>query len=255
MCTPVRDVDVKITDSCEVFFRLPGVFQSYYKNPDATAQARTPDGWVRTGDAGFFDEDGHLKIIDRAKDVGRLNDGTLFAPKYLENKLKFYPYIKEAVAFGDGRDRAAAFINIDLQAVGNWAERRNLAYGGYTDLAGKEPVYELIRECVEKVNRDLSGDPRLRGSQIRRFLILHKELDPDDGELTRTRKVRRGFIAERYAELIEALYSGVTSVTIDAQVRFEDGRVGQIRAEVPIREAAAFDRGATDVDSRDGGGA
>jgi long-chain acyl-CoA synthetase len=269
--TPVRDVEVKVADSGEVLFRGPGVFQSYYKNPDATAEALTPDGWVRTGDAGFFDEDGHLKIIDRAKDVGRLNDGTLFAPKYLENKLKFYPYIREAVAFGDGRDHAAAFINIDLQAVGNWAERRNLAYGGYTDLAGKEPVYELIRECIEKVNRDLSGDRRLRGSQIRRFLILHKELDPDDGELTRTRKVRRGFIAERYTELIEALYSGMTSLTIDARVRFEDGRVGQIRADVPIREAAAFDRGVRlanrrsrdssqtgagdDVDSRDGGDA
>ncbi len=243
--TPVRDVEVKVADSGEVLFRGPGVFQSYYKNPDATAEARTPDGWVRTGDAGFFDEDGHLKIIDRAKDVGRLNDGTLFAPKYLENKLKFYPYIKEAVAFGQGRDHAAAFVNIDLQAVGNWAERRNLAYGGYTDLAGKEPVYELIRECIEKVNRDLSGDRRLRGSQIRRFLILHKELDPDDGELTRTRKVRRGFIAERYAELIEALYSGVTSLTIDARVRFEDGRVGQIRADVPIREAAIYPEGAS----------
>jgi long-chain acyl-CoA synthetase len=238
--TPVRGVEVKVADSGEVLFRGPGAFQSYYKNPDATAEARTPDGWVRTGDAGFFDEDGHLKIIDRAKDVGRLNDGTLFAPKYLENKLKFYPYIKEAVAFGDGRDHAAAFINIDLQAVGNWAERHNLAYGGYTDLAGKEPVYELVRECIEKVNRDLSGDRRLSGSQIRRFLILHKELDPDDGELTRTRKVRRGFIAERYAELIEALYSGKKSLTIDAQVRFEDGRVGQIRANVRISEAATY---------------
>jgi long-chain acyl-CoA synthetase len=238
--TPVRGVEVKVAESGEVLFRGPGAFQSYYKNPDATAEARTPDGWVRTGDAGFFDEDGHLKIIDRAKDVGRLNDGTLFAPKYLENKLKFYPCIKEAVAFGDGRDHAAAFINIDLQAVGNWAERHNLAYGGYTDLAGKEPVYELVRECIEKVNRDLSGDRRLSGSQIRRFLILHKELDPDDGELTRTRKVRRGFIAERYAELIEALYSGEKSLTIDAQVRFEDGRVGQIRADVRISEAATY---------------
>ena len=269
--TPVRGVEVKVADSGEVLFRGPGVFHSYYKNPDATAQALTPDGWVRTGDAGLFDEDGHLKIIDRAQDVGRLRDGTLFAPKYLENKLKFYPYIKEAVAFGDGRDYAAAFINIDLQAVGNWAERRNLAYGGYTDLAGKELVYALVRECVEKVNRDLSGDQRLSGSQIRRFLILHKELDPDDGELTRTRKVRRGFIAERYADLIEALYSGVESLTIDAQVRFEDGRVGQIRADVRIREAAAFDRGvrfanrrsrdssqtgdAEDVDSRERGDA
>jgi long-chain acyl-CoA synthetase len=254
--TPVRGVEVKVADSGEVLFRGPGVFQSYYKNPEATAQARTPDGWVRTGDAGFFDEDGHLKIIDRARDVGRLNDGTLFAPKYLENKLKFYPYIKEAVVFGDGRDYAAAFINIDLQAVGNWAERRNLAFGGYTDLAGKEPVSELVRECIEKVNRDLSGDRQLRGSQIRRFLILHKELDPDDEELTRTRKVRRGFIAERYAELIEALYSGVQSLTIDARVRFEDGRVGQIRADIPIREAAVFQTGAAKgVDSGDRGDA
>jgi len=253
--TPVRDVEVKVADSGEVLFRGPGVFQSYYKNPEATAEARTPDGWVRTGDAGFFDEDGHLKIIDRAKDVGRLNDGTLFAPKYLENKLKFYPYIKEAVAFGHGRDHAAAFVNIDLQAVGNWAERRNLAYSGYTDLAGKEPVYELIRECIEKVNRDLAKEPRLASSQIRRFLVLPKELDADDGELTRTRKVRRGFIAERYAELIEALYSGMTSLTIDARVRFEDGRVGQIRADVPIREAATFDSGAKDIDSRERGDA
>jgi long-chain acyl-CoA synthetase len=251
--TPVRDVEVKVADGGEVLFRGPGVFHSYYKNPEATAEARTPDGWVRTGDAGFFDEDGHLKIIDRARDVGRLKEGTLFAPKYLENKLKFYPYIREAVAFGDGRDHAAAFININLEAVGNWAERRNLAYGGYTDLAGKEPVYELVRECIEKVNRDLSTDSRLSGSQIRRFLILHKELDPDDGELTRTRKVRRGFIAERYAELIEALYSGVESHTIGARVRFEDGRVGQIRADVKIREAATYPAGA-DAPARGGSG-
>ncbi len=237
--TPVRGVEVRVADNGEVLFRGPGVFHSYYKNPEATAQTKTPEGWVHTGDAGFFDEDGHLKIIDRAKDVGRLKNGTLFAPKYLENKLKYFPYVKEAVAFGDGRDYAAAFINIDLQAVGNWAERRNLPYGGYTDLAGKDAVYELVRECVEKVNRDLAADRRLAGSQIRKFLILHKELDPDDGELTRTRKVRRNFIAEKYAELIEALYSERESLTIDAQVRFEDGRVGQVRADVKIREAAA----------------
>jgi long-chain acyl-CoA synthetase len=235
---PVADVEVRVADNGEVLFRGPGVFHSYYKNPEATARTKTPEGWVHTGDAGFFDEDGHLKIIDRAQDVGRLKNGTLFAPKYLENKLKFFPYVKEAVAFGDGRDYAAAFINIDLQAVGNWAERRNLPYGGYTDLAGKDPVYELIRECVDRVNRDLAGDRKLAGSQIRRFLILHKELDPDDGELTRTRKVRRGFITEKYADLIEALYSDRESLTIDAQVRFEDGRVGQIRADVKIREAA-----------------
>ena len=235
--TPVEAVEVRVADSGEVLFRGPGVFQAYYKNPEATAQAKTEEGWVHTGDAGFFDEDGHLKIIDRARDVGRLKDGTLFAPKYLENKLKFFPYIKEAVAFGDGRDYASAFINIDLQAVGNWAERRSLPYGGYTDLAGKDAVYHLVRECVEKVNADLARDRRLSGSQIRRFLILHKELDADDGELTRTRKVRRGFIAEKYAELIEALYSDRESLPIEAQVRFEDGRIGKIRADVKIRSA------------------
>jgi long-chain acyl-CoA synthetase len=235
--TPMPEVEVRIAESGEVLFRGPGVFQSYFKNPEATAQTKTADGWVHTGDAGYFDEHGHLKIIDRAKDVGHLNDGTLFAPKYLENKLKFFPYIREAVAFGDQRDSVAAFINIDLQAVGNWAERRSLPYSGYTDLAAQEPVYDLVRGCIEAVNRDLARDPKLAGSQIRRFLVLHKELDPDDGELTRTRKVRRGFIAERYPDLIEALYSGKSSLPVEAQVRFEDGRVGQIRADVQIREA------------------
>ncbi len=238
--TPAKDVEVKIADDGEVLFRGPGVFYSYFKNPQATDESRTPDGWVHTGDAGFFDEDGHLKIIDRARDVGRLKDGTLFAPKYLENKLKYFPWIREAVAFGDGRDHAAAFVNIDLQAVGDWAERRNLPYSGYTDLSAQEPVSQLIRECVEKVNRDLSADSRLSGSQLRRFLILHKELDADDGELTRTRKVRRGFVAERYVELIEALYSGQETCIVDAAVKYEDGREGRIRADVRIREAAVY---------------
>jgi len=237
---PVRDVEVRIEDSGEVLFRGPGVFHSYFKNPEATAAAKTPDGWVRTGDAGLFDEDGHVKIIDRARDVGRLAGGTLFAPKYLENKLKFFPYIKEAVAFGDGRDYAAAFINIDLSAVGDWAERRSLPYSGYTDLAGQEPVARLVRECVEKANRDLAEDPRLSGSQIRKFLVLHKELDADDGELTRTRKVRRGYIADKYRDLIEALYDGRPVCHVDAAVRFEDGRVGRIQADVKIHEAEVF---------------
>ena len=237
---PAKDVEVRIAPDGEVLFRGPGVFHSYYKNPEATAATKMPGGWVHTGDAGFFDDDGHLKIIDRARDVGRLAEGSLFAPKYLENKLKFFPYVKEAVAFGDGRPYAAAFVNIDLAAVGNWAERRSLAYSGYTDLAGHEEVYELVRECVEKVNRDLAADPRLAPSQIRRYLVLHKELDADDGELTRTRKVRRGFIAERYGELIEALYSGRASCPVDAVVRFEDGRVGRIRADVKIREARTY---------------
>jgi long-chain acyl-CoA synthetase len=241
--TPAREVEVRVSESGEVLYRGPGVFREYYKNPEATAQTKTPDGWVHTGDAGFFDEDGQLKIIDRAKDVGRLNDGTLFAPKYLENKLKFFPYIKEAVAFGDGRAFAAAFINIDLAAVGNWAERNHLPYTGYTDLAGKAQVYELVRDCIEKVNGDLSRDPKLAGSQMRRFLILHKELDADDGELTRTRKVRRGFIGERYRELVDALYSGQASCAIEAHIRFEDGRVGQVRADVRIAEAKTSDSG------------
>jgi long-chain acyl-CoA synthetase len=238
--TPAKEVEVKVTESGEVLYRGPGVFREYYKNPAATAQTKTADGWVHTGDAGFFDADGQLKIIDRAKDVGRLKDGTLFAPKYLENKLKFFPYIREAVAFGDGRAFAAAFINIDLAAVGNWAERNHLPYTGYADLAGKFEVYELVRNCIDKVNRDLAADPKLAGSQIRRFLVLHKELDADDGELTRTRKVRRGFIGEKYQELVEALYSGRESCAVEARIRFEDGRTGQIRAELPIREAPIF---------------
>ena len=237
---PAEGVEVRIGESNEVLFRGPGVFQSYYKNPEATANTKTPDGWVHTGDAGFFDDDGQLKIIDRSKDVGHLNDGTLFAPKYIENKLKFFPYIREAVAFGDGRDAVSAFVNIDLPAVGNWAERRNLAYSGYTDLAGKEPVADLVRECVEKVNRDLAADPKLHGSQIQRFLVLHKELDADDGELTRTRKVRRSFIAERYGDLIRALDEGRESCPVEAQVRFDDGRIGKVKAEVRIREAKRY---------------
>jgi long-chain acyl-CoA synthetase len=238
--TPATEVEVKVTENGEVLYRGPGVFTEYYKNPEATAQTKDADGWVHTGDAGFFDEDGQLKIIDRANDVGRLNDGTLFAPKYIENKLKFFPYIREAVAFGDRRAFVAAFVNIDLAAVGNWAERRHLPYTGHTDLAGKAAVYDLVRDCVEQANRDLAKDPKLGGSQIQRFLILHKELDADDGELTRTRKVRRGFIAEKYGDLIEALYSARESCTVDARVRFEDGRVGQIRADVPIREAKTY---------------
>jgi len=217
--------------------KSPGVFRGYYKAEGATLESMTPDGFFRTGDAGFFDEDGHLRIIDRAKDVGRLHDGTLFAPKYLENKLKFFPFIKEAVAFGDHRPFATAFVCIDLAAVGNWAERRNLPYAGYTDLASQTAVHELVRGCVEEVNAALAADPRLKGSQLRRFLVLHKELDADDGELTRTRKVRRGFIAEKYAPLVEALYASGPSVHVETQVRFEDGRTGMVQADLPILEA------------------
>jgi len=235
--TPATGVELRISEQGEVQVKSPGVFLGYFKAEAATREAMTPDGFFRTGDAGFFDDDGHLRIIDRAKDVGRLRDGTLFAPKYLENKLKFFPFIKEAVAFGDRRDYAAAFVCIDLAAVGNWAERRNLPYTGYTDLAGQKPVHDLVRGCVEEVNAALAADPRLKGSQLRRFLVLHKELDPDDGELTRTRKVRRGFIAEKYAPLVEALYSSQPSVHVETQVRFEDGRTGMVQADLPILEA------------------
>ncbi len=239
--TPAIDVEIKIDDNGEIIYRSPGVFREYYKNPESTASTKTEDGWVHTGDAGFFDEhNGHLKIIDRAKDVGKLNDGTLFAPKYIENKLKFFSFVKEAVLFGDGRDYSTAFINIDLDAVGNWAERRNLAYSGYIDLANLEEVYQLIKDCVDKVNKDLSEDSRLANSQIRRFLILHKELDADDGELTRTRKVRRSFVGDRYDTLVESLYSDKTECHVETQVTFEDGRTGSLAADVQIRDAEVF---------------
>jgi len=239
--TPALDVEIKIDDNGEIMYRSPGVFMSYYKNPESTASTKTEDGWVHTGDAGFFDDNnGHLKIIDRARDVGKLNDGTLFAPKYIENKLKFFSFIKEAVLFGNNRDYSTAFINIDLDAVGNWAERHNLAYSGYIDLAGLDDVYQLIKDCVDKVNQDLSQDSRLGNSQIRRFLILHKELDADDGELTRTSKVRRGFVGERYDVLVEALYSGEEKCHIDTQVTFEDGRTGSLAADVRITDAEVY---------------
>jgi len=241
---PIEGVEIKVTDSGEILVKSPGLLKQYYKNPAATAEVLTGDGWYHTGDAGFLDAGGHLKIIDRAKDVGRIvggpNDGALFAPKYVENKLKFFPYIKEAVAFGDRRERVCAFVNIDFDAVGNWAEKRNLPYAGYTDLAGKPEVYDLVRECVEQVNADLAADERLAGSQIHRFLILHKELDADDGELTRTRKVRRGHIADKYKVLLDALYGGKSEQFIETAVKFEDGRTGTVSATLKIVDAKTF---------------
>ncbi len=241
---PIEGVQIRLADSGEILVKTPGLLKEYYKNPAATAEVLSADGWYHTGDAGFLDASGHLKIIDRAKDVGRLkggaHDGAMFAPKYVENKLKFFPFVKEAVAFGDQRELACAFVNIDMEAVGNWAERRNLPYAGYADLAGKAEVYELIGECVRKVNADLAADALLAGSQIHRFLILHKELDADDGELTRTRKVKRGFIAERYKPLVDALYAGLASQYIETPVSFEDGRKGVVSAELKIRDVEVF---------------
>ena len=237
---PAPGVEVKIADNGEVLVRSKAMLKEYYKRPDATAETIDSDGYFHTGDAGFFDADGHLKIIDRAKDVGKLAGGAMYAPNYIENKLKFFPHIKEAVAFGDRRDMVCAFINIDMGAVGNWAERRGLAYSGYTDLAARSEVYQLITECVEKANADLAHDAMLSDSQVHRFLILHKELDPDDDELTRTRKVRRGFVAEKYRALIDALYGGRSSQFIETQVKFEDGRSGMISADLRIVDVKTF---------------
>jgi long-chain acyl-CoA synthetase len=234
---PNIDVDVKLADSGEVLFRSPGVFTGYYKDPEKTAEVKTPDGWVRTGDAGFFDpKNGHLKIIDRAKDVGRLNDGTLFAPKYIENKLKFYPNIQEAVAFGDAKDFVTVMLNIDLTAVGSWAERNNVVYGSYQELAADARVYAMIAEHIAEANRSLAGEGVMAGAQVRRFLILHKELDADDGELTRTMKVRRGLIGERYGALVNALYDGSSEADIATEVTFEDGHKGRLAARLKIHD-------------------
>jgi len=231
------NVDIRIADNGEVLFKSPGMFAGYFKDDAKTAEVMTPDGYVKTGDAGYFDEKtGHLKIIDRAKDVGRLNDGTLFPPKYIENKLKFFPNIREAVAYGDKRDFVAVMLNIDLTAVGSWAERNNVVYGSYQELAGHPLVYDMLEKHVAEVNRSLAQDKMTAGAQIKRFLILHKELDPDDGEITRTLKVRRGFIEERYAPLIKALYDGSKEADISTQVTFEDGRKGVIGARVKIRD-------------------
>lgn len=231
------NVDIRIAENGEVQFKSPGMFTGYFKDAAKTAEVMTPDGYVMTGDAGFFDEKtGHLKIIDRAKDVGRLNDGTMFPPKYIENKLKFYPDIREAVAYGDKRDFVTAMINIDLTAVSSWAERNNVSYGSYQELAGHPEVYAMMERHVAEVNRSLAADKIMAGAQIKRFLILHKELDADDGELTRTQKVRRGFVAERYAPLIKALYDGSKEADISTEVTFEDGRKGTLSARVKIHD-------------------
>jgi long-chain acyl-CoA synthetase len=241
---PCAGVEIKVADNGEILVKSPGLLKEYYKNPAATAEVLTADGWYHTSDAGFLDAHGHLKIIDRVKDVGRIKggafDGAMFAPKYVENKLKFFQHIKEVVAYGDGREKVCVFVNIDFDAVGNWAERRNLPYAGYTDLAQKPEVYQLVKECVEKVNADLSADALLAGSQVSRFLVLHKELDADDGELTRTNKVRRGFIAEKYNVLVDALYAGKTSQFIETVVKFEDGRTGSVSATLRLDDAKTF---------------
>lgn len=237
---PGPDVEIKIDDSGEVLYRSPGVFLKYYKDEEATKATKTADGWVHTGDAGFFDPRGHLKIIDRAKDVGRLANGGLFAPKYLENRIKFYPEIREAVAFGHGRDYATMFINIDPISLGNWAERNNIAYASYQELSAHPQVYDIVAKRVSEMNRTIAEEPQMAASQVKRFLILHKELDADDGEMTRTQKVRRSTISERYAPLIAALYDGSTELHVATEMTFEDGRKGVVEGDVRIVDVETY---------------
>ncbi|MEQ1649346.1 MAG: AMP-binding protein [Hyphomicrobiaceae bacterium] len=237
---PGPDVEIKIAENGEVLFKSPGVFQKYFKNDEATASTKTADGWVHTGDAGFIDGRGHLCIIDRAKDVGRLNNGAMFSPKYLENRIKFYPEVKEAVAFGNGHDYVTMFVNIDLTSVGNWAERNNVMYASYQELAQHPDVVEMIRKRVDELNKALAQEPMVAQSQIKRFLILHKELEADDGELTRTQKVKRGFIEERYASLLKSLYDGSKDAKISVEVTFEDGRKGKIEGQMAIVDMAVY---------------
>jgi len=235
---PAPGVEIRIDESGEVFYRSAGTFEYYYKNEESTKKTKDPEGWVATGDAGFFEEGtGHLRIIDRAKDVGKMADGRMFAPKYVENKLKFFPNILEAVVFGNQREQCTAFINIDLTAVGNWAERNNIGYASYQELAGHPRVLETIKEHVEEVNRSLAEDPMLAHCQVHRFLVLHKELDADDGEMTRTRKVRRGVIAEKFEDLLGALYDGSGEIYTTTEVTYEDGRKGSISATLQIVDA------------------
>ncbi len=241
---PSPGVELKIAENGEVFYRSPGVFVEYYKNAESTASTKDAEGWVATGDAGFIEEGtGHLRIIDRAKDVGKMASGALFAPKYVENKLKFYPDILEAVVFGADREYCTAFVNIDLTAVGNWAERNNIAYSSYQELSQHPRVLDTIEAHVAEVNKSVAADEMLAGCQVHRFLVLHKELDADDGEMTRTRKVRRRIVEEKFDDLIAALYGGQSEIYTETEVTYEDGRKGKITATLAIRDAAVVNAG------------
>ncbi|NOX60468.1 MAG: long-chain fatty acid--CoA ligase [Chloroflexi bacterium] len=226
---PIPGTEVRIAENGEILIKSQAVFRGYYRNPEATTSTLV-DGWLHTGDAGYFDEDGHLIVIDRAKDVMTLQDGTKFSPQFIENKLKFSPYIKEAVVFGGGEHPyVTAMINIDMETVGKWAENHQLAYTTYTDLAQKPEVYELVRKHVERSNADLPPAAR-----IRRFLLLHKELDADDAELTRTRKVRRRFVAQRYEEIIAALYGEKDYLDVTTTITYQDGRTATLQTRLHI---------------------
>jgi long-chain acyl-CoA synthetase len=230
---PCAGIDIKIGERGEVLVKSPGIFQGYFKNDEATREVIDAEGWFHTGDAGFVDPRGHLVIIDRAKDVGALRDGTAFAPQFIENKLKFSPYIREAVAFGHERPFVTAMIAIDPNTVGSWAERRSVAYTSYTDLSQKTEVRELIREEIRRGNETLPD-----AQKIQRFLLLTKDLDADDAEITRTRKVRRRYVAEKYAPVIDAFYAGRDAIELTTAITYEDGRQGTIRSTVHIEDVA-----------------
>lgn len=230
---PVPGVEIKIGDRGEVLVKGCTVFKGYFRNEEATQEVIDPDGWFRTGDAGFIDPRGHLVIIDRAKDVGALTDGTPFAPQFIENKLKFSPYVREAVAFGNDKSFVAAMIAIDPNTVGNWAERRGLAYTSYMDLSQKPEVREMIRDEIRRGNETLP-----EGTRIRRFLLLTKDLEADDAEITRTRKVRRRYVADKYATVIDALYGGAAEAELSTSITYEDGRQATIKSRVSIEDVA-----------------
>ena len=233
-------VELAVSAEREVLVRTPGLFLGYHRDAEGTRRATSADGWFRTGDAGWLSEDGQLHIIDRLKDVGTVRGDALFAPKPVENKLKFSAYINEVVAFGNGRDKVCVFVDIDSEAVSNWADKQGLSYTGFADLSTLDEVYGLIGDIIARANGELATDPQWAHSQVHRFLLLHKRLEADDGELTRMRKVRRDVIAQRFASLVTALYDGSTLGRVDAEVRYEDGRVGIVSADVKIRDAKTF---------------
>ena len=228
---PIPNVEVKLSDDGEILVRGENVHLGYYKNEKATREGFTRDGYLRTGDAGYFGEDGHLYVFDRFKDIMTLKDGTRFAPQDIETRLKFSPYIYEAMVCGGDRSSVAAIVSIDLENVGNWAKKRGISFTTFQDLSQRPEVYELVKNEIQKLCERFPENIR-----IKRFAILLKELHPDDGELTRTRKVRRAFVNERYNDLIRDIYQSKKEHDLDIEIRYEDGRISTFKGTVAIEE-------------------
>ncbi|HET9595007.1 MAG TPA: long-chain fatty acid--CoA ligase [Anaeromyxobacteraceae bacterium] len=225
----IPGTEVRISDAGEILSRSPSVFMGYYKNEAATREAVDGEGWLHSGDAGHLDE-GQLVVIDRLKDVMRLADGTQFSPQFIENRLKFSPYVKEAVVVGKDRPYLAALLCIDMGIVGKWAEKQKIGYTTYTDLSSRPQVYDLVEKEVAKVNETLPAAAR-----VQKFVLLYKELDADDDELTRTRKVKRNVVEQRYGDVIAAVYGEREAVDIDATIKFQDGKTAHVQARLPVR--------------------